>query len=419
MKIIVTGGDGFCGWPTTLHLSNAGHDVLIVDNLSRRSIATTLQYDSLTEIYPIEERIEKWHELTGKLIGFKNVDIANDYASLENEVISFDPDCIVHLAAQRSAPYSMMSAESGNYTLSNNVLSTSNILRAIKQHNRNIKLVNLGSIGVYGYEDRAFEIPEGKTEFSGVDNNRTAYTIHGQIPFNPTSIYHLSKSQITSLLNYYAQNFELNITDLYQGIVWGTQTAETKLADALSNRFDYDEIYGTVLNRFVVQAQSGMPISVYGRGEQTRAFIHIQDTVRCIETAVNAGAAQNGEVFVMHQISETRTVKSVADHVAKLANGSIEHIVNPREEEEEHRYNLERTQFEQLGLSNLVTLGDHLLDEIQNVVSRHLHRLDKTCIEPKVQWGKSQQQPSTLIVKEVVANDPIVRDVAESEVEYG
>lgn len=405
MKIIVTGGDGFCGWPTSLHLSNAGHEVLIIDNLSRRSIAKTLKYESLTEIHSVHDRIEKWHELTGNRILFKNLDIAYDYASLKNAVASFNPDCIVHLAAQRSAPYSMMSVDAGNYTLSNNILSTNNVLRSIEQHNRRIKLVHLGSIGVYGYEDRDFEIPEGKTAFSGLDSSNIGYSVQGQIPFNPTSIYHLSKSQITSLLNYYSQNFELNITDLYQGIVWGTQTTETNFSNILSNRFDYDEIYGTVLNRFVVQAQAGMPISVYGKGLQTRAFIHIQDTVRCIEAAVNSDNNHNGDVEVMHQIAETRTVKSVANHVAKLMKGTIKHIANPREELEEHRYILESTKFKKLGMNHLNTLGDNLLDEIQSVVNTHLYRIDRTCIDPKVNWGKPHKtQPTQATKHEVVFN---------------
>jgi len=395
MKIIITGGDGFCGWPTSLHLSNLGHNVLIIDNLSRRSIASALQYESLTEINAIHNRIAKWRELTGQEILFYNLDIAHDYAPLKEVVSSYNPDCIVHLAAQRSAPYSMMTVEAGNYTLSNNVLSANNVLRAIEQHDRTIKLVHLGSIGVYGYEDRAFEIPEGHTEFSSVDSNNVEYKVQGQIPLNPTSIYHLSKSQITSLLNFYSQNYAINITDLYQGIVWGTQTTETRMSSELSNRFDYDEIYGTVLNRFVVQAQAGMPISVYGKGMQTRAFIHIQDTVKCIETAVISPAANNSEVEVMHQISETRTVKSVADHVANLMNAKIKQVVNPRDEEEEHRYILANTKFKALGMNRLNTLGDNLLDEIQNVVSKNLHRIDQSCIAPKVKWGKVvEKQPA-------------------------
>jgi len=402
MKIIVAGGDGFCGWPTSLHLSNVGHDVLIIDNLSRRLIAKTLQYESLTEVHSLHDRLDKWHELTGKRISFQKIDIANDYVSLQEAVTSFNPDCIVHLAAQRSAPYSMMSVEAGNYTLSNNVLSTNNILNAIKNHNRNIKLVNLGSIGVYGYEDRNFEIPEGKTAYASVDNNNMPYTVQAQIPFNPTSTYHLSKSHITSLLNFYSQHFGINITDLYQGIVWGTQTAETQLSDVLSNRFDYDEIYGTVLNRFVVQAQSGIPITVYGKGRQTRAFIHIQDTVKCIETAVNSNNCRNRDVEVIHQIAEVRTVKSVADHVAQLVNAKISHITNPREEDEDHRYSLECTKFNKLGMTNLNTLDVNLLDEIQNVVSKHLHRLDGTCINPKVKWEKGWQPQSTVAAERKV-----------------
>ncbi len=403
MNIIVAGGDGFCGWPTALHLSNLGHNILIIDNLSRRSISRELQYESLTKIYSIHERIEKWRQISGKTISFRNMDIANDYAMLVETVSVFDPTCIVHLAAQRSAPYSMMSVEAGNYTLTNNVLTTNNILRAIEHHNKAIRLVNLGSIGVYGYEDRNFVMPEGKTALSGVDSQNDKFTIAGQIPLNPTSVYHLSKSHIASLLNFYAQNFGINITDLYQGIVWGTQTQETGIADELSNRFDYDEIYGTVLNRFVVQSQSGMPISVYGRGEQTRAFIHIQDTVRCIEAAVNSGASIDNEVEVIHQISETRTVKSVADYVAKLMNGTINHVPNPREEAEEHRYELEHTKFKQLGLERLSTLDDNLLDEIQNSVYKHLDRIDKSCIAPKVNWKNANHKPSIEVVDAIAS----------------
>ncbi len=405
MKIIVTGGDGFCGWPTALHLSSAGHDILIIDNLSRRSISTALRYESLTPIHSIHDRIKKWHTLTGKKIQFTQLDIANDYTLLLETIKRFDPTCIVHLAAQRSAPYSMMSVEAGNYTLHNNVLTTNNVLSAITAHNRQIKLVHLGSIGVYGYEERAYEIPEGKTEFSSIDKNNKPYSVSAQIPLNPTSIYHLSKSQLTSLLNFYAQNYNLNITDLYQGIVWGTQTRETKLACELSNRFDYDEIYGTVLNRFVVQAQSNMPITVYGKGEQTRAFIHIQDTVRCIEAAVNANTTPCNDVEVIHQIAEVRTVKSVASHVAKLIDIEISHIPNPRDEAEKHSYELENTKFKQLGLNNLASIGDNLLDEIQNVVNKHLHLIDKTCIAPKVKWGKTvPQQPALKPVRKTVGN---------------
>jgi len=245
---------------------------------------------------------------------------------------------------------------------------------------------------------RHFKIPEGKTAFTSVDKNDTQYTVKAQIPFNPTSTYHLSKSQITALLNFYSQNFGINITDLYQGIVWGTQTTETSLSAVLSNRFDYDEIYGTVLNRFAVQAQSGTPVTVYGKGKQTRAFIHIQDTVKCIETAVNSDNNTAGDVEVIHQIAEVRTVKSVAEHVARLLNAKINHVPNPREEDEDHRYHLEHTKFNKLGIENLNTLADNLLDEIQLVVSKELHRIDNTCIDPKIMWGKAWQKQPTKAV---------------------
>jgi len=400
MKILVTGGDGFCGWPTSLHLSAAGHDVLIVDNLSRRAISERLGYESLTPIRTIQERVRMWLELTGRTIAFRNVDLAGDPASVRQVVVDFDPHCIVHLAAQRSAPYSMKSVECGNYTLGNNMLSTNNVLSAIAKHDRPVKMVSLGSIGIYGYEDRHYEIPEGRAEFSGVDGNGVGYEIESAIPFHPTSLYHLSKSQITSLLSFYARSYGIDITDLYQGIVWGTQTTETAAADELSNRFDYDEIYGTVLNRFVVQARSDMPMTVYGEGEQTRAFIHIQDTVRCIEVAVNCGASNETDVNVMHQISETRTIRSVAERVARLTGAKIEHVTNPRGEVERHRYTLANAKFRQLGVNRLKTLENGLIDEIDGVIGRHLGRIERGCIAPRVKWNGTDRKRSRTTIED-------------------
>ncbi len=286
MKVIVLGGDGFCGWPTALHLSDAGHDVVIVDNLSRRKIDVELGVESLTPISTIYQRLDCWQELTGKDIRFVNLNLGHDYVELIDLFRHFNPDAVVHFAEQRAAPYSMKSAKHKRYTVSNNLGATNDVLAAIAESAIDCHLVHLGTMGVYGYSTIGIQIPEG---YLPVTIQSPTGPVQQEIlyPANPGSIYHMTKTQDALLFHFYNKNDDLRITDLHQGIVWGTQTNLTKLDSKLINRFDYDGDYGTVLNRFLMQAAVGHPLTVHGTGGQTRAFIHIQDTCRCIELAVD------------------------------------------------------------------------------------------------------------------------------------
>jgi UDP-sulfoquinovose synthase len=274
-KIIVLGGDGFCGWPTSLHLSDQGHDIIIVDNLSRRKIDIELGCDSLTPIATIEQRIETWKEITGKNIRFRNLDLSVDYHELVQLLRDEIPDAVVHFAEQRAAPYSMKNSKNKRYTMQNNLVGTNNILSAIVESGLDIHVVHLGTMGVYGYGTTGGAIPEGYMDIH-LGGGATKSILH---PANPGSIYHLTKCLDALTFQFYNKNDGLRITDLHQGIVWGTNTKQTLLDSRLVNRFDYDGDYGTVLNRFLMQAALGIPLTVYGIGGQTRAFIHISGTL--------------------------------------------------------------------------------------------------------------------------------------------
>ena len=283
MKIAILGGDGFVGWPTSLHLSDKDHEVHIIDNLSRRWIDTELGVQSLTPMDSIQERTRIWHEKTGRRIHFHLIDLAKDYDILKNWLAENRPDAIVHFAEQRAAPYSMKSDRHKNYTVNNNVSATHNLLNAMVEVGLDAHLVHLGTMGVYGYSTVGAAIPEGYLSV-GVET-MDGKTVEQEIlyPANPGSIYHMTKCLDQLVFQFYAKNDQVRITDLHQGIVWGTHTEQTRRHPQLINRFDYDGDYGTVLNRFLIQAAIDYPLTVHGTGGQTRAFIHIQDSVRCIE----------------------------------------------------------------------------------------------------------------------------------------
>src|SRR3954453_10328358 len=286
LRIVILGGDGFCGWPTSLYLSSRGHDVTIVDNLSRRRIDEELEATSLTPIRTIDERTAAWHEVTGRTIDTRILDVARDFDALLELLDDVRPDAIVHFAEQRAAPYSMKSAWHKRYTVDNNVNATHNLLAALVEAGVDAHVVHLGTMGVYGYGTMGTSIPEGylnvRTEEAGGEEREREILY----PADPGSVYHTTKTLDQLLFAFYAKNDDLRITDLHQGIVWGTETQETSLDERLVNRFDYDGDYGTVLNRFLMQAAIGYPLTVHGTGGQTRAFIHIRDTVKCIQLAV-------------------------------------------------------------------------------------------------------------------------------------
>ncbi|HSZ29261.1 MAG TPA: NAD-dependent epimerase/dehydratase family protein, partial [Pseudonocardiaceae bacterium] len=308
MRVLVLGGDGFCGWPTSLYLSERGHDVTIVDNLSRRKIDIDLEVQSLTPIRPIGERIRVWQEVTGREIGFVNLDLAEEYDRLTALLLELRPEAIVHFAEQRAAPYSMRSPQAKRYTVDNNVRATHNLLTALVDTGIDAALAHLGTMGVYGYGwSGSASIPEGylTVKVPTPDGELEREILH---PANPGSVYHMTKTLDQLLFAFYAKNDGLRITDLHQGIVWGTQTDQTSRDERLINRFDYDGDYGTVLNRFLMQAAIGHPLTVHGTGGQTRAFIHIRDTVRCIELAI-ANPPQTGDKpRVLNQMTEVHRV---------------------------------------------------------------------------------------------------------------
>ena len=309
-KIIIVGGDGFCGWPTALHLSYIGFNVVIVDNLARRNIDVELGVQSLTPISTIGKRIDVWRNITGNDIKFYNCDVAKQYNKFEQILLEEKPETIIHFGEQRSAPYSMKNCDTSRYTVENNITVTNNILVAVSSNKLDIHLVHLGTMGVYGYSSVGMPIPEGylpiKLEVpeKGMIDQEILY------PTNPGSIYHMTKSLDQIMFGFFAKNYDLRITDLHQGIVWGTQTAETAKDPVLINRFDYDGDFGTVLNRFVMQAALGYPLTVHGTGGQTRAFIHISDTVKCLELACKNPPMRVGR-YKYEIKSQKHTVSSI------------------------------------------------------------------------------------------------------------
>jgi UDP-sulfoquinovose synthase len=396
MKVLVLGGDGFCGWPTSLHLSDIGHDVTIVDNLSRREIDLELEVDSLTPIRPIGERIRVWKELSGKEIGFVHLDLAEEYDRLEQLLKEVRPDAIVHFGEQRAAPYSMRNSVAKRYTVDNNVRGTHNVLVAITASGLDIALVHLGTMGVYGYGwSGSAPIPEGylTVKVPTPDGEIEREILH---PANPGSVYHMTKTLDQLLFAFYAANDQVRITDLHQGIVWGTQTPQTVLDERLINRFDYDGDYGTVLNRFLMQAAIGHPLTVHGTGGQTRAFIHIRDTVRCIQIALENPPARGDKPMVFNQVTETHRVLELAQMISKLTGVEIAFLPNPRREAVENELNVSRDRFLALGL-NPTRLSDGLLEEIRDIAEKYRDRADTTKIIARSVWRQGMETSPDLV----------------------
>lgn len=396
MKIMILGGDGFCGWPTSLHLSAKGHDIVIVDNLSRRSIDIELEVESLTPIRPIGERLRVWKAATGRDISFVNLDLATQYSKLLSVLQEFRPDAIVHFAEQRAAPYSMRSPKAKRYTVDNNVRGTHNLLCALTDAELDAAVVHLGTMGVYGYGwSGSAPIPEGylAVKVPTPDGELVREILH---PANPGSVYHMTKTLDQLLFAFYCANDQLRVTDLHQGIVWGTQTAQTVLDERLINRFDYDGDYGTVLNRFLMQAAIGHPLTVHGTGGQTRAFIHIRDTVRCVQIALENPPARGDKVKVFNQVTEVHRLRDLAAMISQMTGAEVAYLPNPRREALENELNVSRENFLALGL-NPTRLSEGLLEEARDIAMRYKDRADATKIIARSTWRPGMETSPDLM----------------------
>lgn len=381
MRIFVLGGDGYCGWATALYLSRRGHQVAIADNFLRRQWDFELGAQTLTPIQPLAERLGVWQELTGETIELFVGDV-NDYDFLSVAMEEFRPDAVVHFAEQRSAPYSMIDRKHAVFTQVNNVAGTLNVLFAIKEFNPDCHLIKLGTMGEYGTPN--IDIEEGYLRIE--HNGRTDVL---PFPKQPGSFYHLSKVHDSHNMMFACKIWGLRATDLNQGVVYGTVTEETVLDEALINRFDYDDVFGTVLNRFCIQAATGHPLTVYGEGGQTRGFLNILDTVRCIELAC-LNPASPGECRVYNQFTEQFSVLEIAQLVQCAARKiglrvDIDHLAAPRVESEQHYYNARHSKLIDLGLRPHY-LNDSLLDSLMNIAVRFQDRVDISLFLPQVSW---------------------------------
>jgi UDP-sulfoquinovose synthase len=400
MRVLVLGGDGYCGWPTSLHLSDAGHEVVIVDNFVRRTIDHELGAESLTPIADPKERVKAWQDVSGQTIGLEYGDLL-DWEFVSEVVQRHRPDAIVHYAEQRAAPYSMIDRRHAVYTQHNNVIGNLNVLFAINEYVPDCHLVKLGTMGEYGTPN--IDIEEGYIE---IEHNGRKDVL--PYPKLPGSWYHLTKVHDSANIHFACRIWGLRATDLNQGVVYGTVTPQTERDPRLVNRFDYEDVFGTALNRFCIQAAIGHPLTVYGKGGQTRGFLDIRDTVRCIELAVD-NPADRGEFRVFNQFTEQFSVGQLAEMVVDAAgklgiDARIERLPNPRVEKEEHYYNAKHTGLLDLGLEPHY-LGDSLLDSLLNIAIEYRDRVDTDHVMPSVDWrtGRSKEritkapaEPSTL-----------------------
>jgi UDP-sulfoquinovose synthase len=387
MRVLILGGDGYCGWPTALHLSARGYDVAILDNFARRTWDLELGVESLTPIRPLRERVALWEELSGHHIPVHVVDL-NNYHALADVIATEEPDAVVHYAEQRAAPYSMIDREHAVFTQVNNVVGTLNLLFALKELRPSCHLVKLGTMGEYGTPN--IDIEEGFLEIEHKGRRDVL-----PFPKQPGSFYHLSKVHDSHNIMFCCRVWGLRSTDLNQGVVYGTLTDEIVRHPGLVNRFDYDEVFGTALNRFCVQAAIGYPLTVYGRGGQTRGFLDIRDTVRCIELAV-ANPPDAGEYRVFNQFTEQFSVGELAEKVchagAKLGlSVDVQHLPNPRVEREEHYYNAAHTRLLDLGLQPHL-LSDSLLDSLLGIAIAHRDRVREETIFPRVDWRTARNR---------------------------
>ena len=382
MKVLILGGDGYLGWPTAMYLSRRGYEVAVLDNMIKHFWEAEVGGDPLVQTRPMHIRSQVWEELTGQQIQTFVCDIAENPKCLYKAIDKFMPDAIVHFAEQPSAPFSMMDRDKCVTTQQNNVNGTLNLIFAIQHTNPDIHIIKLGTMGEYGTPN--IDIEEGwlNVEHNG-RKDRVLY------PKKPHSFYHLSKVHDSNNLEFACRAWDLRVTDLNQGAVYGIDTEETKMHPDLITSFHYDSIFGTVINRFVVQVAKNLPITVYGSGNQQRGFLNILDTIKCIELAIES-PAEKGEFRVFNQFTEQFSLNNLASMVSDVAQKMgldpvVEHIKNPRVEMEDHYYNAQHSGLLELGLKpNLLT--DSVIESMIKNVLKHIDRVDENLIYPKIKW---------------------------------
>ena len=379
--VIVFGGDGFCGWPTSLRLADSGYKVVIVDNLSRRRIDTDLGSESLTQLASIEDRVAVASKLFGEII-YRNIDIASEPDRILSLLQEFTPRAVIQFAEQRAAPYSMIGSAERRYTVNNNISGTHNICDAIVASGQDIHLVHLGTMGVYGYSKEFGSIPEGSLD---ITINSTKQPTSILYPANPGSVYHMTKCLDQLIFQFYAKNWGLRVTDLHQGIVWGVETPETLRHEKLVNRFDYDGIYGTVLNRFISQAVNGEKLTVYGTGGQTRAFIHITDTAQCLKLAIDNDDFSSSKPRIFNQVAETASVRELAEMISRKTGVDIAFLDNPRKELAENELEVSNQGLVNLGFSPTY-LDQGLIEDIMVVAESTTGRFNSANVNTSPKW---------------------------------
>ncbi len=398
MQILVLGGDGYLGWPSALHLSRRGHEVAVLDNFARRAWDHELGADSLTPLRSLQERVAAWREVSGLAMTPFIGDLC-DFTFLEPIVRDFQPQAVVHFGEQRSAPYSMIDRRHAVFTQLNNITGTLNLIYALADHAPDCHLVKLGTMGEYGTPN--IDIEEG---FITITHKGRTDTL--PYPKQPNSFYHLSKVHDSHNIMFCCKIWGLRATDLNQGVVYGVDTDEIALDERLRTRFDYDGVFGTALNRFLVQAVAGVPLTVYGKGGQTRGFLDIRDTLACVELAIR-NPAERGEYRVFNQFTEQFNVAGLADAVREAAQEFglpvvIDHLPNPRIEKEEHYYNAANTRLLDLGLQPHF-LSETLLEWVIQVVMRYKDRIRPELILPAVDWRRTHNNG-------MPAGEPIERE---------
>lgn len=387
MRVLILGGDGYLGWPTAMYLSRRGHAVAVMDNFAKRRWEMELNVEPLIPIHTLHDRVKAWREVSGEQIELFVGDLRN-YGVVEGVLEKFQPDALVHYGEQPSAPYSMIDHNRAVFTQVNNVTGTLNVLWATRKVVPECHLVKLGTMGEYGTPN--IDIEEGFIEIEHKGRRDLL-----PFPCQPGSFYHLSKVHDSHNMRLACKIWKLAATDLHQGVVYGIETDETKLDERLNTSFHYDEVFGTALNRFCVQAIAGIPLSVYGSGGQKRGFLNIRDTLRCIELAI-LNPAKPGEYRVFNQFTETFTIVQLADLVveqsAKLGiSAVIERLENPRVELEEHYYNPAHTKLLDLGLKPHL-LSDVLVNSVLQRIRIFQSRIKRDIIMPRIKWdGRAQE----------------------------